>query len=206
MKKLLAIATIALSTMTSSYITSNPALAESYAYKFDPNHTELLFSYRHLGMSRAYAQFNKIEGVVNMDKAAPEKSAVDVTIDIASIDTGVKIFDEHLAGKDFFNTAKFPKATFKSTKIEKVSDKNYKISGDLTIKGITKPVTLDTTFIIDQEHPMAAFKADLKGVYVAAFSAKTTIKRSDFGMGLYTPATSDEVEIIIETEMYRQKK
>ncbi len=203
MKKLLAIAAVSFGIFANPALTP-AALAEAQAYKFDPTHTELLFSYRHLGMSRAYAQFKKIDGVVNMDKSAPEKSSVDVTIDVNSIDTGVTVFDEHLRSKDFFNAAKFPKATFKSTKVTKTGAKTYKVAGNLTIKGKTKPVTLDMEFIVEQEHPLAKFNPAKKGVYVAAFSAKTSIKRSDFGMGQYAPATSDKVDIIIETEMFRQ--
>ncbi len=198
MKKLLAIAAIL-------FLSQSPTLyAAEETYKFDPNHTEVVFSYRHLGMSRSYVQFNKIGGEVKMDKSAPEKSSVNVTIDAASVNTGLDVFDQHLKDKNFFDVAKYPDITFKSTKVEKTGSKTYKIMGNLTIKGKTRPVTLDMTHIVDQAHPLGAFNPKYKDVYVAAFSAKTTIKRSEFGMGQYAPATSDEVEIIIETEMFRQ--
>lgn len=198
MKKLLAVAALVLG------FSSQHALAEADTYKFDPHHTEVLFSYQHMGMSRAYAQFNKLGGVVKMDKDAPEKSIVDVTIDANSIDSGIDVFDDHLRGKDFFNVAKFPTISFKSTAVKKVTDKTFKVTGDLTIKGKTKSVVLDLTYIIDQPHPLAAFNPKMKGVHVAAFSAKTKIKRSQFGMGRNVPMVGDEVEIIIETEMFRQ--
>lgn len=180
------------------------AKAAEETYKFDKNHTEVLFSFRHLGMSRTYASFDKLDGEVKMDKDAPEKSSVNVTIETASINTGVKVFDEHLREKEYFDAANHPGITFKSNKVEKTGDKTFKIHGDLTIKGISRPATLDMTFIIDQPHPLGAFVPKYKGKHVAAFSAKATVKRSEYGMKQGIPATSDEVEIIIETEMFRQ--
>lgn len=198
MKKLLALAVI----LTLSQSPAAHAVEESY--KFDPNHTEVIFSYRHLGMSRAYGQFNKLDGEVKMNRDKPEKSTVDVTIDATSLDTGIEVFDGHLKDKDFFDVAQHPAITFKSNKVEKTGSKTYDIMGNLTIKGKTRPVTLKMTLLADQPHPFGAFNPKYKGVHVAAFSAKTTIKRSEFGMDKFAPATSDEVDIIIETEMFRQ--
>ena len=198
MKKLLALAAVLVG------FSSQPVLAESQTYKFDKKHTEVLFSYRHLGLSRAYAGFNSVDGELKIDRKAPEKSTVNVVIDVKSIDTGVDVFDKHIQGADFFHTAKYPKATFVSTKVLKAGSDVFKVTGNLTIKGKTKPVTLDLKLNADKEHPLGKFNPKMKGVYVVAFSGKTTIKRSDFGMGLYAPATSDEVEIIVETEMLRK--
>ena len=198
MKKFLALVTVLVG------FSAQPVLAESQTYKFDKKHTEVLFSYNHLGLSRAYATFDNVEGELKIDRKAPEKSTVNVVIDVKSIDTGVDYFDKHIQGADFFHTAKYPKATFVSTKVQKGAGNTFKVTGNLTIKGKTKPVKLDLKLNADKEHPMAAFNPKMKGVYVVAFSGKTTIKRSDFGMGLYAPATSDEVDIIIETEMLRQ--
>lgn len=192
MKKLLALALITFGALTT------PAYAEPQPYKFDPNHTELLFTYRHLGLSNAYGQFKKVDGTVTIDREKPAESSVDVTIDVASIDSGIDKFDEHLKADDFFDVKNFPTMTFKSTKVEKLSDEKFKVTGDLTIKGKTVPTTLDVTLLADQKHPI---KQDIQ---VAAFSASTTIKRSEFGMGKYVPLTSDEVKIIIETEMFGQ--
>lgn len=192
MKKTLAIAFLSLSFF------STPAFAEAESYKFDPGHTEVIFSYKHLGMSRAYGQFKKVDGIVKMNKTAPEKSIVDVSIDANSIDSGVDEFDKHLRSNDFFDVSKYPNLKFKSTNVKKLTDQQFKVTGDLTIKGKTKPVVLDVTYIIDQPHPLK------KGVHVAAFSAKTKVKRSEFGLGKYAPAVSDNVDIIIETEMFRQ--
>lgn len=195
MKKLIAAATIAFSAIT---MQMQPALADGQTYKFDPNHTEVIFNYRHLGLSRAYGQFKKVDGTVIINRESPADSKVDVTIDTNSIDSGVDEFDEHLKAADFFDVKQFPTMTFKSTKVEKSSDDKFKVTGDLTIKGKTVPTTLDVTLLADQKHPL---KQELE---VAAFSAKTTIKRSEFGMGKYVPLTSDEVNIIIETEMFGQ--
>ena len=203
MKKLLAIATLLIGT-TFGGLAPSVALAEPQTYTFDPSHTEVIFSYQHLGMSRAFGQFKKITGNVIMDKAAPATSSVDVTIDVNSVDTGVKVFDKHLRSKDFFNSAQFPSIKFKSTKVQKVSGKKFKVAGNLTIKGKTKPVVLDMTYIIDQPHPLGKFNPQYKDVYVAAFSARASVKRSDFGMGLFVPMTGDKVDVIIETEMFRK--
>lgn len=198
MKKLLALATVLVG------FSAQPVLAESQTYKFDKQHTEVIFSYRHLGLSRAYAGFKSVDGELNIDRNSPEKSSINVVIDVKSLDTGLNGFNKHLQGKDFFNSAKYPKATFVSTKVQKSAGNTFIVSGNLTIKGKTKPVKLDLKLNADKEHPMAKFNPKMKGFYVVAFSGKTTIKRSDFGMGLYAPATSDEVDIIIETEMLRK--
>ncbi|GJL99238.1 MAG: YceI family protein [Rhodomicrobiaceae bacterium] len=198
MKKLLALATLLIG------FSAQPVLAESQTYKFDKKHTEVIFSYRHLGLSRAYAGFNKVDGTLKIDRKVPEKSSINVVIDVKSLDTGVDVFNGHLQAKDFFHSAKYPKATFVSTKVKKVAGNNFRVTGNLTIKGKTKPVNLDLKLVADKEHPLAKFNPKMKGTYVVAFSGKTVIKRSDFGMGLYVPATSDEVEIIIETEMLRK--
>ncbi len=104
--------------------------------------------------------------------------------------------DDHLRSPDFFNAAEFPEMTFASTGIERTSDKTGKITGDLTLLGVTKPVTLDVTFNQRAPHPLPQYN----GVEVAGFSATTTIKRSDFGMSTFVPAIGDEIEIILEVE------
>ncbi|MBC2769859.1 YceI family protein [Pusillimonas minor] len=168
------------------------ALAAPQTYVIDSSHTFPRFSYNHMGMSKQILRFNKTTGTVVLDKAAKD-AKVDVTIDTTTIDTGFEAFDGHIQGADFLDTAKFPTATFKSTKVVFEGDKPASIEGDLTIKGITKPVTLTVTSFFNGPHPM------LKKEAVGA-NATTVIKRSDFGAGKYAPAVGDEVTLDIALE------
>lgn len=162
-------------------------------YEFDGNHTNVVFSWTHFGLSNPSARFAKVEGEVLLDTADLTKSTVSVTIPVDSLRTDVPKFDEHLRSGDFFDLAKFPTATFKSTKVEKAGDNKLKVTGDLTIHGVTKSTVLDVTVNKIGDHPMAKKPA-------AGFDASTVVKRSDFGMGNYVPNVSDEVKIHITTE------
>jgi len=162
-------------------------------YKLDPGHTQVLFQYNHMGYSNITGSFPKVEGEINLDTADLAKSSVKATLSIDSVSTGVAKLDEHLKGGDFFDAAKFATATFQSTKVEKAGEKALKVSGDLTIHGVTKPVTFDVKVNAIGEHPMAKKPA-------AGFDATATIKRSDFGISKYVPNVSDDVTIRITTE------
>jgi polyisoprenoid-binding protein YceI len=167
--------------------------ADPVRYDLDPNHTQVEFSWNHFGFSNITGRFDKVEGNFQFDPADPTRSSIDVTIPIASIDTGVGALDEHLQGADFFDAAQFPVATFKSSKVERVDADSLKVSGDLTIHGVSKPAVLDVTINKVGEHPMA-------GRAAAGFDAKTTIKRSDFGINKYVPNVSDDIVIAITSE------
>ncbi|MFC5358002.1 YceI family protein [Azospirillum himalayense] len=188
MKRLLSAA--ALSALVALPMT---AQAAPVAYKLDPAHTAVVFIVDHLGFSKAVGSFNTVAGELAFDKDAADKSSLSVTIDTASIDTNHAKRDEHLKSPDFFNVKEFPKLTFKSTKIEKTGDKTGKLHGELTLLGVTKPVVLDVTFNKDGVSP--ASKMDTVG-----FSARGTIKRSDFGMKYGVPNIGDDIQIIIESE------
>ena len=168
------------------------AIAAPQTYNIDPPHTFPRFSYNHMGMSKQILRFNKTTGTVVLDKAA-KQAEVDVTIDMNSVDTGVEVFNGHIKGADFLDTTQFPTATFKSTKVVFEGDKPVSIEGNLTIKGITKPVTLKVTSFFNGEHPM------LKKEAVGA-NAETVIKRSEFNAGKFVPAVGDEVTIDIALE------
>lgn len=170
-----------------------PASAAPVAYKIDPAHLSVAFIVNHLGFSNLIGRFNAAAGDVTFDKDAVEKSAVAVTVDTTSVDTNHAKRDEHLRSPDFFNVKEFPKMTFKSTKIEKTGDKTGKLHGDLTMLGVTKPVVLDITFNKDGVSP--ASKLDTVG-----FSARGTVKRTDFGMKYGAPYISDEIQLLIEAE------
>ncbi len=166
-------------------------------YNFDKNHTEIRFTWSHFGISRQGATFLDYDGSLVYDPADPTKSSLELTIKTPSIFSRVAKFDEHLKSADFFDVAKFPTITFKTTKIEKTGENTGKITGDLTIKGITKPVTLDAKLNFSGQHPISKLPT-------LGFSASTTVKRSDFDLGKFAPAVSDEVLIQIETEMNKK--
>lgn len=176
--------------------TASPALAAPYV--IDAGHTHVGFKVSHLGFSDTYGTFNNVAGTIELDRDNPEKSSVEVDIKTASIDTNHEKRDEHLRGPDFFNVEKFPDMTFKSTKVERTGEKTAKVTGNLTMMGVTKPVTLDTTLLAAGPYPMD------KSITAAGFNATTTIKRSDFGMTTYVPMISDEVEITISIEARKQ--
>ena len=163
-------------------------------YTLDPGHTQVVFSWNHFGYSNPTAQFGKVEGTLEFDAANPTKSSVQVTILLASVNSNVEKLDEHLQGADFFDSAKYPDAVFKSTKVEKgASENQLKVSGALSLHGVTKPVVLDVTVNKVGEHPMRKAPA-------AGFDATATIKRSDFGISTYVPMVSDDIKLHITSE------
>ena len=182
------------------------ASSNSYAdtYALDPQHTEVRFTWDHLGMSRQGGRFTAVEGKVTFDPANPATSTVDVTIPIKSLATGVKKLDEGLlATKDFFDVKAFPSITFKSTAVRMKTDKAGEVDGDLAINGVTKPVVLDVVWNFSGEHPLQTINPVYAGAYASGFSATTQIRRSDWGITRTIPFVSDELRITIETEMLR---
>ncbi|WP_374556617.1 YceI family protein [Thermomonas sp.] len=167
--------------------------AASGTYTLDPNHTDVLAQWTHFGFSQPSAHFAISEGTLVYDAADVTKSSVQVTLPVTGIDTFVDKLDEHLKSGDFFDAAAFPTATFKSTRVAAAGTNKLTVTGDLTIKDITKPVTLDVTLNGAGEHPMLKKQA-------IGFSATATIKRTDFGVGAYAPNVSDDVQLRITTE------
>ena len=158
-------------------------------YKVDPNHTQVLWTVDHMGISPLSGAFGASGGTLEIDPAKPSAAKVTVTFNIADLSTTAPAFTKHLLSADFFDATKFPTATFTSTAVQ-ASGENAKITGDLTIKGITKPVTLDTKFFGAGANPMN------KKLNVG-FSATTTIKRSDFGLGYAVPVVGDQLDLRI---------
>ena len=180
----------------------DPARADTYA--LDPQHTEVRFTWDHLGLSRQGGRFTAAEGTVTFDPAKPDASTVDVTIPVKGISTGVKKLDEHLiTTKDFFDATAYPAITFKSTLVRMKTDKTGEVEGDLTINGVTKPVVLDVVWNFTGEHPLQSINPVYAGAYSSGFSATTQIRRSDWGITRTIPYVSDELRITIETEMLR---
>ena len=169
------------------------AAAAGVTYKLDPEHTNVLASWSHFGYSNPSANFGDASGALVYDAAAPEKSSVHVSLPLSGLVSFVPKFDAPLRGADFFEADKFPQATFKSTHVETAGKDKLKVTGTLTIKGVSKPVTLAVTLNKAGVHPMTKLET-------IGFDATTTIRRSDFGLGLYAPAVSDEVSLRITTE------
>ena len=175
---------------------SSAALAAPETYAVDPTHTFPRFSYSHFGYSTQLSRFNKSSGTIVYDPVA-KSGAVDIVIDMKSVDTGFAVFDGHIQGADFLDTAQFPTATYKSTTVRFDGDKPVAIDGILSIKGISKPVTLTVTSFLKMPHPM--LKKDAIGA-----NATAVIKRSEFNAGKYAPHVGDEVTLSIALEAIRQ--
>jgi polyisoprenoid-binding protein YceI len=174
-------------------LVAGAASAAPVAYAIDPNHTQVEFSWNHFGFSHITGRFDQVEGTFRFDPVDPTRSSIEVTIPIASLSTGVADLDEHLRSADFFDATQFPTATFKSDKVERVDEDAFKVSGALSIHGVTRPATLAVTLNRAGEHPMTKRAA-------AGFDARTTLKRSDFGLAKYVPNVSDEIAIEITME------
>lgn len=173
-----------------------PAFAAPETYVVDGTHTFPSFSYTHLGFSTQQSRFDKTTGKITIDRAA-KTGSLDVSIDTKSVNTGLEVFNGHLKGEDYFNVEKFPAITFKSNTFKFDGDKPASITGDLTIKGITKPVTLAVTSFYCAPHPFAKKEA-------CGANASTKIKRSEFNAGKNAPAVSDEVTLNIVVEAIKE--
>ncbi|POF29175.1 YceI family protein [Roseibium marinum] len=169
------------------------AAAEPVAFDFDKSHANLAFSYNHLGYSTTEGRFGDWDGTLLIDKETPANSSVEFTIDVNSLDTFFADRDAHFLSADFFDAGKYPQATFKSTKVEEIGENQLEVTGDLTIKDITKPATLIVDVTTFGEHPMAKKEA-------AGFAVSTVLKRSDYGMDMYVPYIGDEVTVTFHAE------
>ena len=172
------------------------ATAAPETYAIDGSHTFPRFEYSHFGYSNQVSRFDKTSGMIVIDRAA-KSGSVDVVIDTTSVNTGFALFNEHIQGADFFDTKKYPTITFKSSKLNFTGDKPSSVDGNLTIKGIAKPVTLEITSFHCMPHPL--LKKDACGA-----NAVTKIKRTDFNNGKHAPYVSDEVTLTIAVEAIKQ--
>jgi polyisoprenoid-binding protein YceI len=183
---------LALVTALAALALAVTAQAAPVTYTIDNSHTYPHFTYNHLGFSNQTHKFDKTSGTVVLDQVEKVGSAI-VTIDANSVNTGYALFNEHLRAADFFDTAKYPTITFKSDKMAFRGDQPIYMVGDLTIKDVTKQVTLEITHFKCQPHPM-------KKVEACGANATTQIKRSEFNMGKNAPFVSDEVTLTIAIE------
>ena len=174
--------------------TTDPAVLEAGDYTMDPGHARILFGYKHQGFSTSYGFFALPTAKLHFEPKDLAKSTLEVDVDLNNIDTTVPKLDAHLKSEDFFDVAKFPTAVFKATKVVATSATAGTVTGDLTLHGVTKPVTLNVTF---------SGGATVRGGYTLGFDATTVIKRSDFGVKTYVPMVGDDVTLTISAEFHK---
>jgi polyisoprenoid-binding protein YceI len=175
---------------------SATGFAAPETFNVEPTHTFPRFEYSHFGYSNQQQRFDKTSGKIVLDRAA-KTGSVDVSIDTTSVNTGYALFNQHIQAEDYFDTARYPAITFKSTKVKFEGDKPVAVEGNLTIKGVTRPVTLTVTSFHSMPHPM--LKKDAIGA-----NATTKVKRSEFNMGKNVPYVSDEVTLTIAVEAIKE--
>jgi len=183
--------------LVSLLLAAGVAQAAPQTYKLDANHTFVLAQWNHFGFSRPVANFGQAEGTLVYDQDNVAASSVDVTLPMSGLDALVPDLTEHLRSADFFDAAKWPNASFKSTKVEKVGETKLKVTGNLTIRDVTRPVVLDVT--------LNKAGAGRGGEPKIGFDATATIKRSEFGVAKFIPNVADEVDIRITTEALAPK-
>ena len=170
----------------------DPSRVTGGSYQVDPGHTQVAFAYDHMGFSNNFGIISGPTGTLTLDPKNVAASKVSIEVPIANLRTGIQALDDHLMKADFFDSAKFPKATFVSTSVKADGPTSAEITGNLTIKGITKPVTLDADFYGAGKAPAMAGGKENVG-----FVATTSVKRSDFNMGYGVPMVGDTIELKI---------
>lgn len=178
--------------LATALLLAGNAFAAPVSYKIDPNHTNVIASWDHFGFSHPSAHFGQADGTIVYDADNVGQSSVKVTLPLTGMTGFVADFDEHLRSKDFFETDKYPDASFVSTKVEAAGENRLRVFGDLTLRGVAKPVVLDVT--LNRSAP------GRDGQPRIGFDATTTIKRSDWDLAKFAPKVSDEVAIRITTE------
>ena len=194
---LLTAAPVATSAQSQPIVASAQA-AGPVAYRIDPTHAQARITWNHMGLSRPGATFETIEGVIRIDAANPANSSVSVTIPVSGADTGVPALDAMFQGADFFDAERHPNIIFVSREVRFTGLGNrFEVDGDLTVRGVTRPVTLDAVLNGSGPNPMT-------GAPSVGFSASTTLKRSDFGLGVALPMVGDEIDVQITVEASAQ--
>ncbi|MDP2083984.1 MAG: YceI family protein [Gemmobacter sp.] len=181
------------SALALALLAATPALAAPEAYVLDSSHSQIVFSYNHLGFSTTYGMFSGFEGQISFDADAPAASSVTVAFPVKTMLTGWQERFDHFMSPDFFAATDDEMVSFTSTSIEVTGDNTANIAGDLTLNGVTKPVVLAARLNQKGDHPMA-------GKPWMGFDATTSVLRSDFGLGMFAPYVSDEVQISISVE------
>ncbi|WP_409564392.1 YceI family protein [Methylobacterium sp. J-076] len=173
--------------------TQDPTQVKAGRYMLDSDHGKITWSVGHLGYSTYYGQFTGVTATLDLDPKAPTKSHLSVSVPLSGAVAGNARLEQQLAGPDFFDAGKFPTATFTATGVEQTSPTTARITGDLTLRGVTKPVSVDATFNQAGTNPI-----DRR--YTVGFDGRAVVKRSDFGVSAYLPLLGDEVSLRIEGE------
>ena len=182
---------------TSLAAASLPLYATTYT--LEPDYTQGVFRWNHLGFSSPAGQFAQGQGTLEFDRADPTRSSVAVTIPLSTLSTGVPALDDDFRSTDFFDTARFPTATFKSTKVEKgMAVDRLEVTGQLTLHGVTRPIRLEVTVVKIGTNPRS-------GLPTVGFDASATLKRSDFGLGRYVPQVGDEIQLHLTSQAVEAK-
>ena len=192
-------------TLFALFLVAPIGTASADDYVIDPGHTSIHFKVGHFSFSKVQGRFNKISGTFSFDPANAEASKVHVVVDVGSIDTNHKARDDHMRDPTYFNVARFPNAVFRSTRVVVTGERTGRMTGDLTILGVTVPVTLEVMFNGIAPHPLGEKFARYRGVIVAGFSATTTIDRRSFGMAHGQGEKGDVAELTIEVEGWRKQ-
>ncbi len=171
----------------------------------DKQHTEIRFSWDNLGLARRSGRFLDIDGRLTFNPTEPESGAVEVSIATSSLTTGTREWDDAMKSPDFFSARAHPRITFRSTGITKLSEKTGEINGELTVLGVTRPVTLAATWNFTGEHPLSASNSTFQGRWVSGFTASAKVMRSEFGLKRGIPLLSDEIRIDIDAVFLRKE-
>jgi len=178
-------------------LTSAPLFATTYT--LEPNYTQAVVQWNHLGFSTPSATIGQGEGTLEFDADEPTKSSITVTMPLSTLNTSVPDLDEHLRSPDFFETAKYPSATFTSTRVEKGSAPNQlKVTGELSMHGVTRPVTFAVSVVKTERNPRT-------NVPTIGIDATTTLKRSDFGLGKFVPQVGDAIPMHVIAQAVEAK-
>lgn len=188
-----------LSAVVFAAVLAGPVMAAD-TYKTDAGHTEVRFSWSHAGVSTQHGEFDKAEGTLVMDPENVEAATLTATIDATSISSGFPPLDDHIKSADFLEVETYPTITFESTSVTQTGDKTADITGDLTLHGVTKPLTLQATLTHLGDHPLGQFVDYYKGSW-AAFSATGEIDPKDYGVGMTIPVGKLMIEIDTELKV-----
>jgi polyisoprenoid-binding protein YceI len=181
--------------VAASDFTTNPAAVKAGTYSLDPSHGKITWSLSHLGFSTYTGQFSDVTGTLVLDPKAIAKTTLNVSVDISSIGTLNPVLDTELKSDKFFNAAKFPTATFVSTKVIRTGKTTADVDGELTLLGVTKPQVLKVTFNLGGTNPIVK-------VYELGFEGHAVLKRSEFGLSAYVPYVGDTVSLDLEGEFH----
>ncbi len=171
-----------------------PAMAQTY--QVDPVHTSLVFRVKHMNTAYVYGMFRDVKGTVVVDEANPARSSINIEVDANSVFTANQQRDDHLRSPDFFNARQFPTITFRSTEVRRVNANTVQVRGNLTMRGVTRPVTANVQ--------MTGKGKNSQGRDIIGFETTFTIRRSEFGIRYGLPGLGDEVRVTLSVEAVRQ--